>query len=142
MGKNPVMGFARALYRALHRGALCQFSFRWIHYYSSNKSTGLETGKSHLCALGDKTWKKTKCQHSTTSRYFIPCCFVFCTVGKFRMSFDFPYAIDSFKQDLCNYPKKLQNQSKDSSAFHNYVRAHLFLVLSFSKTENSKFVLK
>ena len=43
------------------------------------------------------------------------------------MSFDFSYAIDLFKQDLCNYPKKLQNQSKDSSAFHNYVRAHLYL---------------
>ena len=25
--------------------------FRWIYYYGSNKSTGLETVKSHLCAL-------------------------------------------------------------------------------------------
>ena len=27
------------------------FLFRWIHYYGSNKSTGLEIGKSHLCAV-------------------------------------------------------------------------------------------
>ena len=43
----------------MHRGAFCQFSFQWIHYYGSNKSTGLETGKSHpkiafvvLCSTG------------------------------------------------------------------------------------------
>ena len=34
----------------LHRGAFCQFPFRWIYYYSSNKSTGKKTGKTHLCA--------------------------------------------------------------------------------------------
>jgi hypothetical protein len=39
----------------LHRDAFCQFTFRWIHYYDSNKSTGLETGKSHLCALYDRS---------------------------------------------------------------------------------------
>ena len=27
-------------------GAFCQFSFPWIHYYGSNKSTRLEIGKS------------------------------------------------------------------------------------------------
>ena len=37
----------------MHKGAFYPFSFRWIHYYGSNKSTGLETGKSHLCALQD-----------------------------------------------------------------------------------------
>ena len=36
---------------SLHKGAFCQFTFQWIHYYDSNKSTGLETGKSHLCAM-------------------------------------------------------------------------------------------
>ena len=36
----------------MHRGAFCQFTFQWIHYYDSNKSNGLETGKSHLCAVG------------------------------------------------------------------------------------------
>ena len=36
----------------LHRGAFCQFPFRWVHYYGSNESTGKETGKTHLCALG------------------------------------------------------------------------------------------
>ena len=37
--------------KPLHRGAFCQFTFRWIHYYDSNKSTGLETGKLHLCGI-------------------------------------------------------------------------------------------
>ena len=32
----------------LHRGAFCQFPFRWI-YYGSNKS---RISKTHLCALG------------------------------------------------------------------------------------------
>ena len=31
-------------------GVFCQFSFRWIYNYGSNKSTGLETAKSYLCA--------------------------------------------------------------------------------------------
>ena len=39
---------------AVHRGAIFQFPFRWIYYYGSNKSTGKETGKTHLCALGRK----------------------------------------------------------------------------------------
>ena len=38
-------------YNTLHRGAFCQFPFRWIYYYGSNKSTGKETGKMHLCEL-------------------------------------------------------------------------------------------
>ena len=45
-------GLRHSIYiRTVHRGAFCQFSFRWIHYYGSNKSTGLETGKSHICAV-------------------------------------------------------------------------------------------
>ena len=35
----------------LHRGAFCQFPFRQIYYYGSNKSTGKDIGKTHLCAL-------------------------------------------------------------------------------------------
>ena len=35
----------------MHRGAFCQFPFRWIYYYCSNKSTGEETSKTHLCAM-------------------------------------------------------------------------------------------
>ena len=35
----------------MHRGAFWQSSFRWIYYYGGNKSTGKETGKSHLCAM-------------------------------------------------------------------------------------------
>ena len=33
----------------VHRGAICQFPFQWIYYYGMNKSTGKETGKTHLC---------------------------------------------------------------------------------------------
>ena len=33
----------------LHRGAFCQFPFRWIYYYGSNESTRKETVKMHLC---------------------------------------------------------------------------------------------
>ena len=39
---------------SLHRGAFCQFPFRWIYYYGGNKSTGKETGKMHLCAVIEK----------------------------------------------------------------------------------------
>ena len=35
----------------LHRGAFCQFPFRWIYYCHGSDSTGKETGKIHLCAL-------------------------------------------------------------------------------------------
>ena len=37
--------------RPVHRGAFCQFPFRWIYYYGSIKSTGKKTGKTHLCAV-------------------------------------------------------------------------------------------
>ena len=32
-----------------HRGAFCQFLFRWIYYCHNSESTGNETGKTHLC---------------------------------------------------------------------------------------------
>ena len=35
----------------VHRGAFCQFLFRWIYYCHSSKSTGKETGKTHLGAV-------------------------------------------------------------------------------------------
>ena len=40
-----------SVFNPLHRGAFSQFLFRWIHYYHSSKSTGKETGKTHLCVL-------------------------------------------------------------------------------------------
>ena len=40
----------------VHRGAFCQFPFRWIYYYGSNESTGKEIGKTHLCAVGCYGW--------------------------------------------------------------------------------------
>ena len=33
-------------------------SFRWIHYYGSNKSTGKETDKTHLCVLVHDRWHR------------------------------------------------------------------------------------
>ena len=36
---------------SVHRGAFCQFPFRLIYYCHSSKSTGKETGKTHLCAV-------------------------------------------------------------------------------------------
>ena len=36
---------------SVHRGAFCQFPFRSIYYYGSNKSTGNKNGKTHLCAV-------------------------------------------------------------------------------------------
>ena len=30
----------------MHRGAFCQFPFRWIYYYDSNEFTEKETGKN------------------------------------------------------------------------------------------------
>ena len=41
---------------ALHRGAFCQSSFWCIYYYDSNKSTGKETGKTHLCSVQFLGW--------------------------------------------------------------------------------------
>ena len=35
----------------LHRGAFCQFIFRWIYNCHNSKSTGKETGKTHFCIL-------------------------------------------------------------------------------------------
>ena len=46
----------KSLKTALHRGAFCQFPFRWIYYYGSNKSTGKKTGKMHICALCSMLW--------------------------------------------------------------------------------------
>ena len=50
--------------RQLHRGAFCQFPFRQIYYYGSNKSTGKETEKRHLCELLDAS----ECDFSCTSK--------------------------------------------------------------------------
>ena len=43
--------FKKNLDKPQHRGAFCQFPFRWIYFYGSNKSTGKYTGKMHLCGL-------------------------------------------------------------------------------------------
>ena len=42
----------RLSHTTMHRGAFCQFPFRWIYYYGSIKATGKETGKTYLCAMG------------------------------------------------------------------------------------------
>ena len=48
---NAPPGSVLDAHMAPHRGAFCQFPFRWIYYYGSNESTGKETGKTHLCVL-------------------------------------------------------------------------------------------
>ena len=46
------LGFlAKISFTPLHRGAFCQFSFRWIYSCYCSKSTWEETGKTHHCAL-------------------------------------------------------------------------------------------
>ena len=35
----------------VHKGAFCQFSFRWIYYFHISKSTEKEAGKTHVCAV-------------------------------------------------------------------------------------------
>ena len=35
----------------VHRGAICQFLFRWIYNCFSSKSTGKKNGKTHHCAV-------------------------------------------------------------------------------------------
>ena len=37
--------------KAVHKGAFCQFPFRWIYYYGRTKSTEKEIGKTHLSAV-------------------------------------------------------------------------------------------
>ena len=49
MGEYRVSHGKMYFFNPLHRGAFCQFPFRCIYYYGSNKSTGKETGKTHLC---------------------------------------------------------------------------------------------
>ena len=61
MGGLPIYRFGFLQFTGtLHRGAFCQFLFRWIYYYDSNKSAGKETRKTHLCAMVEKeTWALT-----------------------------------------------------------------------------------
>ena len=40
-----------APFDTVHSGAFYQFPFRRIYYYVSNKSTGKDIGKTHLCAV-------------------------------------------------------------------------------------------
>ena len=50
----------------IHRGAFCQFPFRWIYYCHSIKSSGKETGKIHLCAMLQKSIKMQRKPMSPT----------------------------------------------------------------------------
>ena len=42
--------FNQLQYSPVHRGAFCQFSFRWIYYYGSNKSIDGNC-QMHLCSV-------------------------------------------------------------------------------------------
>ena len=44
------LSFKLVLRTPWHRGWICQFSSRWIHYVHFSQSTGRKTGRSHLCA--------------------------------------------------------------------------------------------
>ena len=46
---SKVRNLTQTMHCAVHRGAFCQYTFRWIHYCHSSKSTGKETSKTHLC---------------------------------------------------------------------------------------------
>ena len=74
------------LFSAAHRGVFCQFPFRWIYYYGSNKSTGKETGKTHLCAVGYKV--------DFCLTYFLPMCTLLRSNTKYST---FPIKSDVFK---------------------------------------------
>ena len=51
-GKSPTIIFDKqSQCPTLHKGAFCEFPFRWIYYYGSNEFTGKETGKTHLCVV-------------------------------------------------------------------------------------------
>ena len=45
------------IFLTVHRGVFCQFSFQWIYYCNSSKSTGKKTGKTHLCAMSNWQWR-------------------------------------------------------------------------------------
>ena len=47
-GLNLFKNSSRFQTCAVHRGAFCQFPFQWIYFYTSNKSPGKVTGKTHL----------------------------------------------------------------------------------------------
>ena len=58
----------------VHRGAICQFLFRWIYYCHSSKSSGKKTGKTHLCEmvfiLCKKRKKSQQTEKNTSSNLF------------------------------------------------------------------------
>ena len=54
---------------AVHRDAFCQFLFQWIYYCYNSKSTGKETGKTHLCAVCRLTFR---CRLDYQVQYVVP----------------------------------------------------------------------
>ena len=51
----------RFFFNAMHRGAFCQFPFRWIYHYDSNEYTGKETEKNTPLCYGVKALTKLIC---------------------------------------------------------------------------------
>ena len=45
-----LLDISEKYFTPVHRSAFCQFPFWWIYYCHSSKSTGKETGKTHVCA--------------------------------------------------------------------------------------------
>ena len=52
----------------IYRGAFCQFTFWWIYSCHSSKSTGKETGKTHLCAMSSDHEMLTDYPDSTLNK--------------------------------------------------------------------------
>ena len=50
----------------MHRDSFFQFPFRWIYFCHSNKSTGKQTGKGHLCTVGC-CWRVSEWYPATAS---------------------------------------------------------------------------
>ena len=55
----------RFFFNAMHRGAFCQFPFRWIYHYDSNEYTGKETEKNTSVLWGESI-NEIDLQHSST----------------------------------------------------------------------------
>ena len=69
---NPIFNYFIPQFNSiqrLHKGVICKFSVQLIHYFGSNKSVGLKTGKLHLCVNCFK--KRLKKTHMVLCRYLL-----------------------------------------------------------------------
>ena len=81
----------------MHRGAFCQFPFRWIYYYGSNKSTGKENWQNTPLWLTNSNFQRCKFLVKSLERMFLKFWFVFTLVQplnlfifRFRLKWEIP----------------------------------------------------